>query len=94
MESRGFRDVPEYAAFEDDAVGEALGDEVWKIDGGVDADGCEGCTGVCTLRESGLGEDAEVREKVFKPRVCGEQVVEPRSGWSFGIFVAVVDDAF
>jgi hypothetical protein len=53
-------------------VGETLGDEVGKVDGGVDADGCECCGGV---GDGGgdfiLGDDTEVWDDSFEPGIGG-----------------------
>lgn len=38
----GVDDVREHGSAEDDAGGQAAGDEPWEVDGGVDADGGEG----------------------------------------------------
>lgn len=93
VEGGSVRDVGEYGSCKYGAVFEALGDKVGEVDCCVDANGCEGCCGVCTSRDFGFREDAEVGDDVFEPRVCGEEFIEPLACGGFGIFVTVQDDS-
>ena len=53
-------DVLEDSAFEDDSVLQALRDEPWKVDGGVDTNGCEGYAGIDSRAKLVFGKCAEL----------------------------------
>ena len=94
VEGSGFRDVRDDGSFEDDAVGKALGDEIWEVDGCVDADRRKSSSGIRPGNHHGFGEDPEVRYEVFEPGVRGKEVIEPIGYGTTGIFVAVIDERF
>lgn len=60
VKGRGFGDVGENGATEDDIVLDALADEVWQVDGGIYADGFKGSASVAAGWEGGFGKDSKL----------------------------------
>lgn len=54
-------------AVEDDPLLQTLTDEIGKVDGGVDADGGEGCGRVDIGTKLVRWEDSEIWNNIFKP---------------------------
>ncbi len=70
VELRGFSHMAHSPALDDDAVFQALPDEPWEVDGGINADGGEGDCGVDAWPQLGLREDSELDPSKQVRQMC------------------------